>query len=233
MAGNFFTGHPASAQQFTTVTPQQQGLKSAANNQAMNFLQQLGGNFGESPIAKRAITQFNTQTIPGLAERFTAMGPGAQRGSAFQSQLGQAGANLQGGLAALEQQNAMQLLPQLFGSALAPEFENAITQADSGIVGQIIPAITAILAAYFGAPSNTFNSFGNPSREEKKDSDTNSNTNNQTNSSINQFNNPFNKPIIPNYSSMINQITQQPIGQGINFPNYNQLISNVLQGRSF
>lgn len=91
---------------FGSLTPLQQqqvGLKGAVNQQAMNLLKNSGNQFNFEPIAQKAKTQFQTQTVPGLAERFTSLG-GGQRSSAFQGALGQAGANLNEGLASLEQQ---------------------------------------------------------------------------------------------------------------------------------
>lgn len=64
--------------------------------------------FNFAPIEQQARTQFNTQTIPSLAERFTAMGgEGGQRSSAFQGALGRAGSDLEQGLAALKAQYAL------------------------------------------------------------------------------------------------------------------------------
>ncbi len=75
-----------------------------------------GNPQGFEPFAQQARQNFNTQTIPGLAERFTAMG-GGQRSSAFQGALGNAGANLEGQLAGLKSQYGLQqqnqLLPML------------------------------------------------------------------------------------------------------------------------
>lgn len=79
------------------------------------------GLAGSSPeaIEKRARTQFEQRTVPTLAERFTSMGAGAQSSPAFAQTLGQAGANLEEGLAALRSQYALSQL----GLGLSPLFE--------------------------------------------------------------------------------------------------------------
>lgn len=72
-------------------------------------LQQLMGQYQQpyqfnpvdfGPIAQEQTRQFQQQTVPGLAERFTSAG--GQRSSAFRQQLGQAGSDLASRLAALQ-----------------------------------------------------------------------------------------------------------------------------------
>jgi len=109
--------------QLPTVSPQQQQLQNQSIQQLMSMLGQGAGGF--QPIAQQVRNQFQQQTIPTLAERFTSLGTGgAQRSSAFQGALGQAGAGLEGQLAALQSQH--QLGQQGFLSQLAsrPSFEN-------------------------------------------------------------------------------------------------------------
>jgi len=59
---------------------------------------------GIGGIEQQARQDFAQKTLPGIAERFTAAG--GQRSSAFQQQLGQAGADLETQLAALRQEEA-------------------------------------------------------------------------------------------------------------------------------
>jgi hypothetical protein len=111
--------------QLQRYTPQQQGAINQVLGQATQGLGQQ--NFSFAPIAQQARENFQTQTIPGLAERFTALGGGAQRSSAFQGALGQAGAGLESNLAALQSQFGLQQqnnLMNLLGIGLTPQFEH-------------------------------------------------------------------------------------------------------------
>ena len=71
--------------------------------QGSNFLQQLLSGSPESTAAFEApaMRQFNEQIVPGIAERFSGLGAGAQSSSAFQQALGQAGAGLSENLQAM------------------------------------------------------------------------------------------------------------------------------------
>jgi hypothetical protein len=78
--------------------------------QGSNYLQQLLSGSPESSAAFEApaMRQFNEQIIPGIAERFSGLGAGAQSSSAFQQALGQAGAGLSENLQALRSGLQMQ-----------------------------------------------------------------------------------------------------------------------------
>ncbi len=102
-----FFNTPAQVQQFQNFTPQQQnaldqllsmGLGKVNNQQQFDF----------APIEQKARTEFQTNTIPTIAERFTSMGNGAQRSSAFQGALGNAASGLEQSLAALRSQYGLQ-----------------------------------------------------------------------------------------------------------------------------
>ncbi len=88
----------------------QQGLTQG--QQALGNLNlpgnQLQGQNSFAPIAENAQRQFNQVTVPGLAERFAAMGSGDKGSSAFTNALGSAGADLQSQLAALGSQYGLQ-----------------------------------------------------------------------------------------------------------------------------
>jgi hypothetical protein len=141
-AKDFLVGSPGRTEQFQRFTPDQQGINSQLLSILPQLLQQVqGGNRGGfAPIAQQARTQFNTQTIPSLAERFTALG-GGQNSSAFQGALGQAGSGLEEGLAGLESKfnlaqggQQQQLLLSLLQAALQPQFENAYFPRQPGFL---------------------------------------------------------------------------------------------------
>ena len=69
-------------------------------------------NFDVEPLVQQAQAQFQQQTIPSIAERFTAAGAGSQGSSAFAQQLGGAGTDLQRNLAALRSQVGYQTAQQ-------------------------------------------------------------------------------------------------------------------------
>lgn len=135
---DFFLGTSPQIQQAPRLSQNQLGLQ---NQGIQNLLQMLQQGQGQSPsfapIAQQARTQFNTQTIPGLAERFTALG--GQNSSAFQGALGSAGAGLEQNLAAMGSQYGLQqnaqnqnLMKLLLGLSIQPQFENLIQGGQPG-----------------------------------------------------------------------------------------------------
>lgn len=128
---NFFLGSNPQVQQAPLFSQQQKNVQ----NQGLEMLLQLlrgGQNQAFQPIANKAVTEFNTQTIPSLAERFTALG--GQNSSAFQGALGQAGAGLQENLAAQGSQYNNQLIQLLSQLGLAPQHENLVFQGQPGLL---------------------------------------------------------------------------------------------------
>jgi hypothetical protein len=96
--------NPQDNQELARFSPEVQQL-------LMQHFQQsaLGsGTQGFDPIEDRYRRMFQEQTIPSIAERFTAMGQGAQRGSSFPAALGRAGSDLESQLAALRAQYGQQ-----------------------------------------------------------------------------------------------------------------------------
>jgi hypothetical protein len=79
-----------------------------------NNLAQLdqGNKYSFAPIAEQARYNFNTQTIPSIAERFA--GLGALSSSGFNRQLAQAGVDLERNLAALRSEYGLQEREQTF-----------------------------------------------------------------------------------------------------------------------
>lgn len=119
-------------QQFQNVplpqTAGQQQLRGGVEQLLMSILGGLGKPVDIGPIAQQARTQFQQQTVPTLAERFTSMGGGLPTSPAFASQLGAAGAGLEESLASLGVQQQMgqqdlqsRLLSGLLGTALQPQ----------------------------------------------------------------------------------------------------------------
>lgn len=131
--GLFGGGSEGGVNQAPRFNPQQQQALALLLGQGSAGLQNPYAGF--APIAQQARNQFNQQTIPSLAERFTSMGNASLSSPAFASQLGQAGAGLEEALAALQsqygmknQQNALSLL----ALGLSPSFENFYQRSQPG-----------------------------------------------------------------------------------------------------
>lgn len=119
----------------STLNPQQQTLLSqllgSMQGQSGNIQQQPTFQAGQSYLQKilggdteafeaPVLRQFREQTIPGIAERFSGLGSGAQSSSAFQQALGGAGADLGERLGALRGGLQMQALPRALDFAQQP-----------------------------------------------------------------------------------------------------------------
>jgi len=146
-------GKKGRIQAMPTMGPEQQGLMGSLigglggpMGSGMETLQQM---LSGSPEALQAyqqpmMRQFEEQTIPGIAERFTGMGAGAQRSSAFPQALGQAGAGLMENLAAQKSQlqmSAMQPLMQMLGLAQQPQFQYQQLPGTQGMMGPLAQGI--------------------------------------------------------------------------------------------
>ncbi len=109
--------------------PQTPGIPGQNINDLLG--QTLQGSRGRDlsfdPIEAHARRQFNTQTVPGLAERFTALG-GGQRSSAFGGQLGRMGGELESQLAAQRAQYGLQ----------AGQLQNQQQESRRGLLGQLL-----------------------------------------------------------------------------------------------
>ena len=118
---------------------------------------------GFEPIAKQARTQFDTQTIPGIAERFTAMG-GGQRSSAFEGALGQAGAGFNENLAAMKSQYGMQnmgQMMQMLQMGLSPQTQTQYSKGTpAGIMQLLAPFMQGIGAGAPGVMASYFDGQG-------------------------------------------------------------------------
>ena len=123
----------ATTTQLPLMSPGQQSAQAQALQMAMSGMQDPTKGF--EPIANQARQNFQSQTIPSLAERFTSMGQGAQRSSGFQGALGQAGAGLESQLAGQQAKFGLQnmaSLQNLLGLGLKSPFENMYQPAQMG-----------------------------------------------------------------------------------------------------
>ncbi len=103
------------------LSPEKQKMKDDLIQQTYAASQNPSAGF--EPFANQARQQFNTQTVPGLAERFTSLGSGgSQRSSAFSGSIGAAGAGLESQLAYLQGQYGLQNRDSLM-SMLTPDNE--------------------------------------------------------------------------------------------------------------
>jgi len=163
--GSFLFGRGGRTQQFPRFGGEQQQAISQILQQALSGLRGgeagpgetgLGeaglGRFDFGPIEQRARTQFGQQTIPSIAERFTGMGEGGQRSSAFQAALGRAGAGLEESLAGMKSQYGLQqqgLLQNLLGMGLTPQHETAYFPRQPGFLesttSQALPMLLRML----------------------------------------------------------------------------------------
>lgn len=141
---------PSRNEQIPRFTPQQQSVLASILGQAQQGLQPQNFGAGFEPIAQQQRNQFQQETVPLLAERFTAMG-GGQRSSAFSGALGSAASGLEQSLGAqkanfgLQQQGQLQ---NLLGLGLQPQFETVQHQRQPGLLESISPAAIQALLMY-------------------------------------------------------------------------------------
>jgi hypothetical protein len=147
-AKDFLVGTPGRVDQIPLLNPQQQALQSQIGSAASGMLGNIGNNkFDFAPIAQQARTNFQTQTLPSIAARFSGMGN--QRGSDYRYALGSAGAGLDEGLAALQQKynlaqgsQQQQLLLALLSQALQPQQQNIFGGPQNGLLQSLFPAVS-------------------------------------------------------------------------------------------
>lgn len=158
-AGRFFLGRRPEAQRFSNFTPEQQramnnllGIGQANLGQIgqryNQYFAQQPANFDFEPIAAAARRGFMQQTVPELAERFTAAGHGGLQSSGFRNALGSSASDLESNLAALRSKYALSQqsmahnllgqqqsgLGQLLGAGLQPRFSTNINPATQGLL---------------------------------------------------------------------------------------------------
>jgi hypothetical protein len=121
--------------------PQQQNALAQLLSQGLGGLQNLpSASF--APIKESALSDFYQNIVPGIAERFTGIGSGSQRSSAFEQALGSAGSNLSQKLAAMEQgfnqqQQGMdqQRLLALLQAGLTPQYQTQFIEPQQSTLG--------------------------------------------------------------------------------------------------
>lgn len=152
-------GTPARTENVPLFNQGQQNLQNQSIQQLLGLLQGTGGTEGFKPFEEQARTQFQQNTIPTLAERFTALG-GGQRSSAFQGALGNAASGLEQSLAGLRSQYGQNQLRSLLPFAGQQSFQPVQharvpgfgEQALSGLAG-ISGPLLALLGMYLGGPA--------------------------------------------------------------------------------
>lgn len=151
--GDFLFGTKPSVQQLPFLNPQQQQFQSQLLNQAQGLLGQLGKPTNIQPFLQQARENFSSQTIPSLAERFTSLGQGSQRSSAFQGALGQAASGLESNLAGLQSQTELgdqQRLQSLLGGLLGPALSSSqYTTYQPGTQG-FLPSLASSISPLLG-----------------------------------------------------------------------------------
>lgn len=144
--GEMLFGKKEKMQQFPTLDPQQIGFLGKLLGMSQQGLEDPYAGF--QPIEQRARSQFQ-QSIPSLAERFTALSPNAQRSSGFQSALGRAQGGLEESLAAMRSQYGMQnrgQMMQMGQMGLTPHFENIFRPKTFGLMGELAgPALKGMM----------------------------------------------------------------------------------------
>lgn len=127
---NWARGNPEMFTQVPKFSPEIAGNLNQLLESTFQGLQNPSQGF--QPIANEAIHRYETQGVPSLAERFTAMG-GGQRSSAFQNALASGRGDLERSLGAMQAQYGLQnrsgLLDQLkMGLLGQPEFMHSARQ---------------------------------------------------------------------------------------------------------
>jgi len=133
----FLFGKKARTKQLPRFSPEIQSGLERLFSQGMS-------NMDPNAMENLARMNFQTKTIPSIMERFTSFMPGAasaQRSSAMQSALGEAGSNLDAQLAALRSQMGLQQT-QL---GLTPSFESMYMPSTPGALQQGLPTLLALL----------------------------------------------------------------------------------------
>lgn len=130
-----YGAQPGEEKRFERFTPEQQNITQMLQNLLTGQGEQPGGLLGETygdqgfdAFADPEIRRFNEETIPGLAERFTNFGGGAQSSSAFQNRLFQEGSKLNRDLGEMRSRRRQTGTQALLGQSLEPQFHSRYEQ---------------------------------------------------------------------------------------------------------
>lgn len=154
LLSGLFTGSEGKFKQTPNkFSPQQQQALNMLLTQGQQGLQNPLAGF--APIEQEARSRFQSQSLPGLAERFTALGGSSTAGSSdFAGMLSGAQSQFDQGIAALKaqygmqnQQNALQLL-QL---GLEPQQEWYYDKGTEGVGPQLLSSGLGAAGHYFGS----------------------------------------------------------------------------------
>jgi len=127
--------------QLQRFTPAQQASLSQLLSQGM-------ADTDPAALESKYKHQYERETVPGLAEKFTAMG-GGQRSSGFEESLRRGGLDLAEQLAGLRMQSGMQKL----GLGLQPQFDTMMipgAPGSQGLLGGLMGGMTGMLGAGLG-----------------------------------------------------------------------------------
>jgi len=129
-------GKQASTTQVPRYSPQQASALNQLAQMGSQGLQNLNMDF--TPIEQRARSQFHSNTVPTIANRFLAGNTGGSSG--LNAALGSAGADLEAGLAGARgqynNQRFNQML-QLLQLGLQPQSEQIYQPESYGLLGQL------------------------------------------------------------------------------------------------
>jgi hypothetical protein len=138
---------------------------SPGAQQGMDWLVQQGRqNADWSPIEQRARQQFQQNTIPSIAERFTSLGEGAQESSAFGGELGGAASDLESQLASLRSQYGLQQMQ----TGLKPQFDYYQEQGKPGFLQGAFSGAAEGMGGLGGMSEGLSSMFGGQNKQQGK-----------------------------------------------------------------
>jgi len=137
--GGGFGGTKPEIRQIDKFTPEQKAALAQLLSQGMR-------DSDPDALESKYQHKFERETVPGIAERFTAMG-GGQRSSAFEESLRRGGLDLMEQLAGLRMQSGMQKL----GYGMQPQFDTVMTPGSPGMAGGLMEGLGGLLGGGLGS----------------------------------------------------------------------------------